>query len=792
MFEADQSRRTEKAGSLLLVGEPEAAHAPPPRSRLARALDVVRAERSHKSPSAKEKAAASRRPPLAEGLQGEPEAPAQRIADASRRPAEPEPAAPPPTASRRLAQAAENVAPATGPAPMERPVAQPVAAVAPEGHADPTTSEPGDTTWRPLIDPAKVVSGIVRSRWLIAACALAGAVIGVLVAINTPKTYEAAAEMLADPRDLRLVERELTQGGVSNEATLALVENQVRLLTSGTVLGKVVDTLGLDKDPEFNGKAGGGIRAMISSVRSLLSSSSGVVDEGRARALAITHLAQNLSVARGGRTFVIVVAMKTQDAKKSALIANTMTKVFLDTYGDLQSEAAGRAAGELTGKLDELRKSVEVAERKVETFKAEKDLIDAQGRLITDDEIVKLNEQLGVARARTLELTAKANSSRGVGVDDVLGGVAPEELSSAGMQELRAQYSALKGEADRVAVRLGPKHPQLQSIQAQLDGARAQIREELRRIVSAAQTELRRAVQLEQELSSRLAQLKVKQGDVSNDLVSLRELERDATAKRAVYESFLLRARETGEQQGINSANISIISQATPPLESLPPSRSTIVLMGTMAGLALGIGFGGLRGTLDGLQLRPGSRRRRAGVAPRSTMFDLQPTATDPAPQPGVATGLSTPKHEPQAEASVERTHAAITPQPQMPVPQAEAGDPPSPHPGHPYALQPTPYPAYVQAPVQPGVHPFGHPGFAAAPPPYYPPSGQPMSPAYWQAPYPVHQPVPPTNAPAVQPETAEADVMSNHQIDEIRAGLRECREAIRELAAQRSGRRYF
>src|SRR5690606_37641269 len=124
-----------------------------------------------------------------------------------------------------------------------------------------------------------------------------------------------------------------------------------------------------------------------------------------------------LTVERGGKTFVITISAVTLDGEKSALIANTMTDVFLQTYGQIQSSTAGRAEEELTSRLDQLRAGVEAAERKVETFKAENDLIDAQGRLVTDDEIVKLNEQLTVARARTLELNARAASTRSVNVD---------------------------------------------------------------------------------------------------------------------------------------------------------------------------------------------------------------------------------------------------------------------------------------------------------------------------------------------------------------------------------------
>jgi uncharacterized protein involved in exopolysaccharide biosynthesis len=465
-----------------------------------------------------------------------------------------------------------------------------------------------DGQWRPLIDPLKVFGGIARSKLLILATTLLGALIAVAIALSTPKKYEAATELLIDPRDLKIVERDLTQVGFSNEATLAIVENQVRVITSGTVLGKVVEQLKLDEDPEFNGTGEGGL---LPDIRSLLSRSAGGDDPGRRRAIAITNLAESLNVARGGKTFVVVIGVTTQDGEKSALIANTMADVFLRTYGELQSDTAGRATDELNSRLDELRDSLEAAERRVENFKAENDIIDAQGRLITDDQILKLNEQLSVARAHTLELNAKAASAREINVDSVLGGTLPEEISSSTMTELRTQYAALRSEADRLAVRLGPRHPQLQAVEAQLAGARSQISNELRRIIASTQTELKRAVQLEQELSSRLAQFKVRQGTVSNELVTLRELERNAASQRSVYEAFLLRARETRQQKDLNTANMSVISVAHPPLLSTGPSRSTMVLAGLMLGFFAGVGIGGLRGAYESLRDTAEERRRR-------------------------------------------------------------------------------------------------------------------------------------------------------------------------------------
>ena len=303
-----------------------------------------------------------------------------------------------------------------------------------------------------------------------------------------------------------------------------------------------------------------------------------------------------------------MIAATTTNPEKSALVANTVTDVFLDTYGEIQSGTAGRAADELTARLDELRAGVEAAERKVEAYRAEHDLVDAQGRLISQDELVKLNDQLSVARARTIELNARAASARGLDVDQVIGGTLPEQVNSSLMTELRSQYATLQQESDRMAIRLGPRHPTRQAAEAQLAGARAQIQAELSRIVSSIQVELKRAVQLEQDLAARLAQIKVRQGGVSEDLVTLRELEREAAAKRAVYESFLLRARETGEQRDLNTANMSVISRAFPPLESTGPSRSMIALAGAALGFCAGVGLGATARRLGGHAAPPAGK----------------------------------------------------------------------------------------------------------------------------------------------------------------------------------------
>lgn len=522
--------------------------------------------------------------------------------------------------------------------------------------------------WKPLIDPMQVVRGVARSKLLIITTTILGAGLGIAIALSTPKKYESMTELTVDPRDLKLSDRDLTQMAVVPDATLVNVENQIRLLSSGTVLNKVVKQLNLVDDPEFNGQGTGGLGVM-SLIRSILlrHDGPGGVDEPRRLSLAIGNLAESLSVERAGKTSTITIGVTTQNAQKSALIAETMTDVFLATSGEMQSSTAGRATNELTAKLEEMRKGVEAAERKVEDFRATHDLVDAQGHLISDDQMLKVNEQLSVARARTAELNARAASARSINVNSVLGGTLPEEINSNTMSDLRSQYAALKQEADRAAVRLGPRHPELQALDAQLAGARDRIAAELSRIASSLQVDLKRSVQVQQDLASQLAQMKVRSGDVNSDLVSMRELERDATAKRSVYEQYLLRAKEIGEQKGINTANMTVISPPSVPLEPSGPSRAVVALAGLLLGFASGVGLGAMRGAYESLRETATSRSRRNGrMDEREAPYEdkAYQAAPPPAPRRPVPPPPAPPAPPPPA------------PQPPAPPPLAAAPPP--------------------------------------------------------------------------------------------------------------------
>ncbi len=695
----------------------------------------------------------------------------------------------------------------------------------------PMESEPlggdvtGKTVSEPLnadgaVSPTERRTGGGMSMRPVIGLTLAGAAIGAAVAFAWPKSYVATSELLIDPQALRAG---VVSGQLSADTAFALVDNQLRVLRSGTMLEAAADRLNLAADPEFNGDAAGpfGLGGSLAGLGDLVAGD-GASSVERRRARSLQTLERAVETNRQGGSSVIEVSARTGDPEKSALIANTISELFLANAGG----GTASPSGSMSERLSELRAGVEEAERAIADFKAQNDLVDAQGRLISDDEIVRLSERLSAAQARTVELNARTASTREANVDSIVTGSLPEQYASSTLTDLRSRYAAARQQVDRLGVKLGPRHPELLSARAELEGTRQEIADELRRVAAALQTELTRAVREEQELASQLAEMKARQGDIGGELVALRELEREAAAKRSVYEQSLQAAQAGPGASAPGSA--SLISRAAPPLFSSGPSVPAFSMAGALTGLLAGLGFAGLRRRHDddawlkddayaSLQadeafteasetdLDSDIRSAESGNVEETDEMHShnpynayphndaqaggQPASTEARQhQPAVGHGQQ-PSQQPHHPGAMYAQPVPPAPPgwPQMPMHGVYQPQPPlMPMPGWPAAHFPAPPPHYYP---QAGAYPVPQQPYFGAP--AYAPPQQHAYPQGQEAPRPVDEPR--RAAPeAAFDQNEYIDESTDAAIEEIRQSLREFRDAIEDFAHSRAPRKRY
>ncbi|KAB0566448.1 GumC family protein [Brucella pituitosa] len=459
----------------------------------------------------------------------------------------------------------------------------------------PAKRDASNTEWKPLIDPRIAIEVVKGSRKLLIATTLIGGIAAALYAMTIPQMYVASTDILVDPRSIKTVGTELTPGQLPTDASLAIAESQARLLDSSSVLLKVISQADLTKDPEFNGSfVPTGIAGFFAQLKSMIKPNT--ASEGQALETRVLYnLYDSLTIGRDAKTFIYSISVKTRSPEKSAEIANLVGSVFQTELDSLQSDAARRNAEELSKRLADMRASVEKAEQATADFRASRDLVDVDGKLISDNDLTRLNDQLTNQRAETVRLQARVQVLNDATTGSVISGTLPEDLRSNTLTALRAQYALASQSANGASTQLGPRHPQLIQLQSQKQTVLNDIDAELRRIRASLQVEVQRSAQQERDLNTRLAQLKSQQANSNDDRVKLRELEREASTLRSVYEAFLLRSRETTEQQGITTTNVRVISEARPPLDPAGSSRKLIVITGLIAGLLAGLAITAVR-----------------------------------------------------------------------------------------------------------------------------------------------------------------------------------------------------
>jgi len=449
----------------------------------------------------------------------------------------------------------------------------------------------------PRIDLKELIQIVKRRRASILWIAAVPTILALLYGLIAPPLYTASTQLVIDPRDRRIMSNEVTPEGLAPDGGIAVVESQLLIVTSDTVLRRVIARERLDTDPEFGGRSNDltDVIARALAPVGLSADAEGTDPELKA----LRALKKRIGAKRSDKAYVVDVYVTTRERDKSVRIADGIAQAYLDDQASARAAASGRASAALSGRLEALRTRVEEAESRVVAYKEQHRMTVAGGVLVSEQQLSDTAVQLSTARAKTAEVRARYEQitrARQVGVDT---GATPEAVLSQTIAQLRTQYADAARQRAQLGAMVGPKHPSIANLDAQLASMRKLIDEELTRITTAARSDLERAQANQESLERELERLKKMAGETDQASVRLRELERESEASRAVYQAFLTRARETGEQQSIDNTNARVISRATPPRDKTWPPRFLLAALALIGGLGIGTGVGLMREYFD-------------------------------------------------------------------------------------------------------------------------------------------------------------------------------------------------
>lgn len=376
------------------------------------------------------------------------------------------------------------------------------------------------------------------------------------------------------------------------------VASQVQLLTSRDLSRRVAKRLDLAAIPEFEAEGGGIVSGILSMVGIKRDPGFASPEE---RVLDVYY--DNLKVYRVEGSRVIAVEFSSQASELAAKVSNTIVEEYLDLQEAAKRQSTEFAAAALEPQIKRLREDVTAAQERVETFRANNDLLlGADNQTLSQQQLGELSTQLSEARAARTEAEAKARLIRELLNSGGSLETASDVLNSQLIQRLRERQVALQSQIAELSTTLLPNHPRIRALNSQLADFDRQIRGEARKIMIGLENDAKIADSRVASLSAELDQLKGKAAKSAENQARLRELEREATTKSAQLDQMMQRFREADTRRNAEflAADARVISRASVPLEPYWPKVLPMTILVALAAFILGTAWVIMREFLSG------------------------------------------------------------------------------------------------------------------------------------------------------------------------------------------------
>jgi succinoglycan biosynthesis transport protein ExoP len=418
-----------------------------------------------------------------------------------------------------------------------------------------------------------------------------------------PTYYTARAPVLVDIRSADPL------AGQSWQPTVppSYMATQIDIARSERVAQRVVEMLGLEKDPKANEewrKVTGG--------------------RGTVKAWLAADLQSGLEVKPARESNIINISYTAKTPEEAAKVANAFSQAFLDTSVDIKTEPAKGYSTFFDEQLKTAREKLEAAQNKLTAYQQANGVISSDERV--DFETARLNElssQLTLVQGQLTDVSTKRGASR----DSVA-----EVMSSPLINSLKADIARQEARVQEANANLGARHPAMLRMQDELNSMRSRLAAETQSIGNSINTayEVGRARAGELSGAVQAQRARVMQLNKHRDELSL--LRRDVETAQKSFETVSASANTTKLQSLTNQTNIMRLATAVEPMQARGPTR----------GQALGIAAaGGLLLALAGAILMELLNRRVRSVEDLSVATHLPVLASVPAHSGGGAAALA-------------------------------------------------------------------------------------------------------------------------------------------------------
>lgn len=462
----------------------------------------------------------------------------------------------------------------------------------------------------------KLIAALMRQKLVIAGVAAVVAATGIGLTLREAPKYSATALLMLDPSPDQIVPDRVAASGRADAGAL---DSEIEAIRSPVLVTRLASELALDTDPEWANPANASVSADASPMLGIGAgapgrdtgfeppeSATGAVPARYGPAAAgplaasamgptvraipdeVTDaVASAIDVRRRGLSYVVEVSAVSESPARAAEMANGLSSIYLSSLAEAREAASSDANGWLDERLEELRREVQEKTAAAQQYRAQRNLLSAQGSSLAEQQIVEIQSALMATRSEYAQHRAQYDLVAGIARSG--GSLNSIDIPDETMRDLRSKEATLSQRIADLQTRYGKAHPTLLQAYEEKQALDERISSEMQRLAASAKL---RADSVGARLNTQQSQLNSLTGKLVSDdfdAVRLGALDSDAHAARVVYESFLQRSHEIQSQGAPAAVSARLLAPARPPSDPTSPQLLLNAALSIAAGILLGL-----------------------------------------------------------------------------------------------------------------------------------------------------------------------------------------------------------
>ena len=437
---------------------------------------------------------------------------------------------------------------------------QPPAMAPPGWYAYPQQDEWGESA-EPEIDIMEYARLLWAKKWIIVAVLVTTVVLGAAWSMTRTKMYRATTKLILQPApQMSQNQFDMMMSWWQMDRFIA---DQIEVLKTRKLAQNLVDKLGLDSLPEFQG--GDPVSMVLGMVYAE------PVEE----------------------SFVIEVSMVSPDPERASEWLNLYVEEFMAANITASLDRSKQVYDVIQDRMAPLQDQVAQAEANLMQYRERDDavLFADEDQNVISEQLSTLTTEYAQTKADRIRLETKINALRSLSRTNVSYATFAEVLQDPTVQSLVQERNDLEVTLNEKLRQLKEGHPEIKDLRSSLATVEGRIADQVEAIKVSLETDFDIVSRRERSLLANIQGLRDESIAVSKQRLEADRLEREYQQNKVFLEDMLSRSNEANISSTQTFNNVRVIEPAFPPKGHFSPNVRRTVMLSLFLGLFMGVGL---------------------------------------------------------------------------------------------------------------------------------------------------------------------------------------------------------